>query len=148
MARGGRGAAIRATWPTVRFLPCGSGRQGATAAGGRVSCGGRWGEPRCRMLLLIQLPSATDWQESSGQRAAAPAHLPRSNCCQCHCLFVIVPAPIFFKVPPMTIRWVCSCTRRLPDIDCSRFVRPTVVVCHCLTQGPFASYLEIRPALA
>ena len=132
MPRGGSRAAIRATWPTVRFLPCGSGRQGATAAGGRVSCGGRWRRTPVPDASPDQLPPATDWRA---------AELGSESCCTC-CLAQTAATslsstrPIFFKVLPMTIRWVCSCTRRQPDIDCSRFVRPTVVVCHCLTQRP------------
>ena len=133
MARGGRRAAIRATWPTVRFLPCGSGRQGATAAGGRVSCGGRWrrtpapdASPDRRPLPLAgELGSESSCTCCLGQTAATAA------------TSLSLSRPIFFKVPLVTIRWwVCSCTQWPPDIDCSRFVRPTVVVCHCLTQRP------------
>ena len=75
--RGGR-AAITATWPTVRFLPCGSERlPGATG----VSCGGcgRWGEAPCRRTLLQhrQLPPATEIGRRARVRGfAAPDQVP------------------------------------------------------------------------
>ena len=134
MPRGGR-AAIRATWPTVRFLPCGSGRQGATAAGGRVSCGGRWGRTPVPDDSPDQLPSATELAGELGSESYC-------TCSPASVKLLPMPLPLCHRPGPNFLQGPADDNtlgmqlHTAADIDCSRFVRPTVGVCQCLTQRP------------
>ena len=108
---------------------------------------GRWYRSKLRrQVRRSPVPDASPDQNSCRPPTLA-AELGSGSSCTCCCralpasaataVSLSLPRPIFFKVPLMTIHWVCSsCTAA--DIDCSRFVRPTVDICHGLTQRPLA----------